>query len=855
MSWPSLASRLNTLPRVLAGPMLRDVTQLSVTVWFALRVPARVTLQVIAPDNTVILTGQADTCGIGRNLHIVAVTADQLTPPKTGLAENTIYRYKAIFDFKGGESQVQLAAATNSASLTYPPYDLPSFALPPRDLNHLRLMQGSCRRPYSNARDMLPHLSELIAAKADRPLERPHQLLLTGDQVYADDVSDPMRVLVTDAADTLLGWEELLSMPRHFGPMIGARDIHTPMRWAALKTTGFPSSDLRSHLMSLGEYLSMYLFVWSPELWPTTMPSTPDVQAEIRRGYRETENMLKAARQWKILDKLPEIMDVSDDADGITATLEILVAFKTTLIEVRRALANVPSYMIFDDHEITDDWNMTPKFCDDIYGSHLGKQMVQNGLIAYALCQHWGNVPALFKAPASGAPPAGARLLAMLDTANPERPESYINKASQYATRAADLRRLLAIHEPAELHASEDLAVYHDADALRYDFTVEGLGHQVIFTDTRTWRSYPPSSSQFPVYTGDPGTHLLRKFGTSDQFKEQIIEASPPTGTRLLLVVLTTNAPPGQGIRGATRHDVLTTTAKGPNQDLFEAWDIPSVSFDRLLTAITSRLPVDRSGKHTGTVVLLSGDVHHAFASRIGYRATQRYEDTTTPRRGAAATIVQLVGSGLKNGADEATIGLQEEGHFYVPHTGLGNFLRKSLTEAYVGFSFSGAAQLVGRGQFGAMILPINIVKQTIDISHGSAPWDRMKPRTVELTVAPHYRYRLDYIVPSSTTPVVQRPQLKLTSSLEANLRAMRDFDEAKQRYQRIHPKHIVGVANLCEIGITGSPQPSTITHNVLWWDEYTKGVRTTKYVVPASVSAPNDRVYGDITAEQEPNP
>jgi hypothetical protein len=40
----------------------------------------------------------------------------------------------------------------------------------------------------------------------------------------------------------------------------------------------------------------------------------------------------------------------------------------------------------------------------------------------------------------------------------------------------------------------------------------------------------------------------------------------------------------------------------------------------------------------------------------------------------------------------------------------------------------------------------------------------------------------------------------------------------------------------------------------VLWWDEYTNGVRTTKYVVPASVSAPNDQVYGDIRAEQEPN-
>jgi hypothetical protein len=607
--------------------------------------------------------------------------------------------------------------------------------------------------------------------------------------------------------------------------------------------------------MSLGEYLSMYLLVWSPVLWPTpNMPTVADVQTEMRRGITETENMLKAARKWQLLGDLPDaVLDASDDEGWIAATLKTLVAFQSKLVDVRRALANVPSYMIFDDHEITDDWNMTRKFCDDIYGSHLGKQMIQNGLVAFALCQHWGNVPALFKTPASGTPPAGARLLAMLDTANPEKPESYVNKDAQYANHATDLRRVLSIHEPAELRASADRAVYHDADALRYDFTVEGTGHQVIFTDTRTWRSFPPApSTQSPAYSGDPGTHLLRKFDTTDQFKTQIVER-PVTGARLLFVVLTTNAPPGQGIRSATRHENLTHTFGGPDEDLYEAWDVPSESFDRLLTALTSKLPVV-SGNHTGTIVLLSGDVHHAFASRIGYRATQRYEDTATPRHGAAATIVQLVGSGLKNVA-KSTIGLHEEGHFYAPHPGLDKFIRKSLTEAYVGFSFTGAAQTIGFGRVGLHPVPLKVVNQTIDISEGDAPWDRIEPRSVRLSVAPHYRYRIDYIVPSSTTPVVAPPQLKLPGTVDGNIRAMVAFDEAEKRYKRIQPKHIVGVANLCEVVITGSPQPTTITHKVLWWDEYTKGVRTTTYDVPASVSAPNDPKWGDIKAAQEPTP
>ena len=60
-----------------------------------------------------------------------------------------------------------------------------------------------------------------------------------------------------------------------------------------------------------------------------------------------------------------------------------------TLPKVRRALANIPTYMIFDDHDVTDDWNMTLKFCNAVYNSDLGRRVVQNALVAYALCL-WG---------------------------------------------------------------------------------------------------------------------------------------------------------------------------------------------------------------------------------------------------------------------------------------------------------------------------------------------------------------------------------------------------------------------------------------------------------------------------------
>lgn len=43
------------------------------------------------------------------------------------------------------------------------------------------------------------------------PNARPHLLLLTGDQIYADDVSPLLLCALHDAANALLGWREVFA--------------------------------------------------------------------------------------------------------------------------------------------------------------------------------------------------------------------------------------------------------------------------------------------------------------------------------------------------------------------------------------------------------------------------------------------------------------------------------------------------------------------------------------------------------------------------------------------------------------------------------------------------------------------
>ena len=58
---------------------------------------------------------------------------------------------------------------------------------------------------------------------------------------------------------------------------------------------------------------------------------------------------------------------------------------------VRQALAVIPTYMIFDDHEITNNWNISPTWRAAALQKGLAQALV-DGLVAYWVYQGWGNL-------------------------------------------------------------------------------------------------------------------------------------------------------------------------------------------------------------------------------------------------------------------------------------------------------------------------------------------------------------------------------------------------------------------------------------------------------------------------------
>jgi hypothetical protein len=80
-------------------------------------------------------------------------------------------------------------------------------------------------------------------------------------------------------------------------------------------------------------------------------------------------------------------------ADNLRKERDVLTRFESGLPKVRRVLANIPTYMIFDDHDFTDDWNLNPMWYDRVYATSLGVTAARNALVSYALFQDWGNDP------------------------------------------------------------------------------------------------------------------------------------------------------------------------------------------------------------------------------------------------------------------------------------------------------------------------------------------------------------------------------------------------------------------------------------------------------------------------------
>lgn len=215
---------------------MRRVTPRSASVWVAVSESASVTLViwdrvisagtgpgVMVPAAPALFAATRSTIRIGGKLHIVVVTVD-IAPPATPFLPGKLYSNNLEFAAAAGVSDLKSlellvdqfptpGSPAPHLALGYLPGVLPSFVLAPLTVEKRNLVHTSCRKAHGFGKDSLAAIDGMIrsAVNANDPDQRPHQLFLTGDQIYADEVPTLLMPAINQIGAELLGAQESLA--------------------------------------------------------------------------------------------------------------------------------------------------------------------------------------------------------------------------------------------------------------------------------------------------------------------------------------------------------------------------------------------------------------------------------------------------------------------------------------------------------------------------------------------------------------------------------------------------------------------------------------------------------------------
>lgn len=766
---------------VLAGPILRRVEPRLVCVWLAVSQASACLLNVFegrqqagttpgsSAGGVLKASGAANTLRVGDGLYLCVVFAE-LPAPGQPLLPGFNYSYNLAFGpFVPRSSEIGSEAAvlppgdddlrptadlrslgllSDSAggarphlALGYEERELPGFALSPAELTDLRLLHGSCRRPgyaYPDlpgdvSYDGLAWVDDLIKewrrGTVDTPQldanARPHQLFLTGDQIYADDVAVPLLPMLNRVGSELLGKVELL--PTRYPPreddlskeaylgaplqpgfptlkaffkrmcelgkdpleelkrdrrvrvlndpcmdrryeLVYAHDppfavdpglpevgglrqwkadlLHFPpaLRRPVMECEArFSSVDLTSHLMSFGEFCAMYLAVFSNVVWPLTDDgrpalSTVDQVFELPSGrlpqiwdlhacFEEDKKCIGRTDTAGLQAYFKGKREHVPTQDAFRRYHETLHAFYDSLPRVRRALANVPTYMIFDDHDITDDWNIGRAWRDQVQTAPLGRRILTSGLLAYALFQDWGNEPRRYRDGVYRDILVQGHLLFLSDT-----------DTVPALGPIERLALLFGMNQPEPEPAPE----------IRWHHTIDGSRHRVVMLDTRTRRHFR-------------SRHGPAAMMSDEAIEEQLPDPSGtplPAGIDVLMVVSQTSV----GLPALASSLIVPLSTRLNERKNYTKWrNLVGIDPDNEIwpgdgpsyEALLRRLAAYRR------VVVLSGEIHWGFTSQLSYW-TQGRKRLTLPAGLRADLDGGTLTAGLRNAFDAGGFPLTE---------------------------------------------------------------------------------------------------------------------------------------------------------------------------------------------------
>ena len=245
--------------------------------------------------------------------------------------------------------------------------------------------------------------------------------------------------------------------------------------------------------------------------------------------------------------------------------------------EVRWLLSTVPTAMIFDDHDVIDDWNISASWVEEVHAADWWEERITGALMSYWIYQQLGNLPPDQLA-------ADETLL-----------------AACRAEDAATLLRRMALAADAGTAATE---------GARWSFARDYGRVRLLVVDSRNGRILQPE-----------GRHVL------DDSEWAWLEGQLAGDYEHLLIASTLPILLPRGLHeleswneavceGAWGRLAAAASERLRQAADFEHWAAFRTSFERM-AGLVREVAEGRRGSRPSSVLLLSGDVHYAYLAEV----------------------------------------------------------------------------------------------------------------------------------------------------------------------------------------------------------------------------------------------
>ena len=533
----------SNIPTILAGPILRKTTHHQLVYWLVTSCPASFSIEINQQTNgNTNCATQTYQIGDKAFIHLIQFKTEVALPNiveldillKTSNTDNSVSLCELMPHLLYSAQQKLRVEITNNIEHMY---------------------HGSCRKPHHNSPDALVTLDQEIhnSYQENNP-QHPALLMMSGDQVYVDDVAVPFLQAIEQTIQLLglyqeqlpkesdLTIEDIQQSPFNYYQRAKLLPSIRPKKrlWHSLFSLKnqpiFTSNSADQHLITLAEMLAMYLLTWSKQLWPCLTITDKHIPLEFINKYQQEQ--------------------------------QAITAFSQQLDKVERLLAHIPTYMIFDDHDVTDDWNLTRGWEEAAYHHPFSKRIIGNALIGYFLAQGWGN-----------------------------EPDNFNQAFHQHVQQCFD--ELKSNNTTATAH-NKLIEVVLNWEQWHYQINTEPY---VVVLDTRTHRWRSESNSNKP--SGLMGWETLTELQQTIIGKQSVILVSPAPifGVKFIEVV----------------QRIFTFFGKALAVDA-ENWMAHPGSANVMLNIFLHK----KTPQH---FIILSGDVHYSFAFDVNIRRKQQSPD------------------------------------------------------------------------------------------------------------------------------------------------------------------------------------------------------------------------------------